>query len=187
MKLSLIFGTLAAAAVIGMSSSAHAAEPAAQDDEVSEGGSYASATLGCDAGAAGVALMSFAMRNGMPALAGAGVYVFCAPIVHAAHERYGTAFASFGVRLGMPVVAGFTGGMIGVGMSEKNCHGELCGLAAFATGVGVGGVIGMVGASILDAAVFAHEPEKPRASRVSVSPNIDPISRTGGIQIGGAF
>jgi hypothetical protein len=182
MKLSLIFGAAAALAVTAASGSALAAE----DEEVSEGGSYASATLGCDAGAAGIAVMSFAVRNGTPALAGAGVYALCAPIVHAVHERYGIAFASLGARLGMPAAGAFTGALVGVEMS-RGCHGELCGLGAAFTGGLVGGTIGMIGASIIDAAVLAREPEKPRASRVSVSPSIDPIARSGGIQIGGAF
>lgn len=90
----------------------------------------------------------------MPAAGiGAGGYLLGAPIVHAAHDRWGIAAASLGLRVALPIAGAYAG------VALENCprnaqSDDMCGLGGAILGLGVG----MLTAIVIDAAVFSYEP-----------------------------
>lgn len=84
---------------------------------------------------------------------GVGGYLLGAPIIHAAHDRWGIAAASLGLRVGLPIV----GAMAGVKLENCPKAGQydegMCGLGGALLGMGVG----MLTAIIIDAAVLSYE------------------------------
>ena len=127
-----------------------------------------------------------------------GGYLLGAPVVHLAHGRPGMAAASLGLRVVMPLA----GALVGAGL--ERCRGDLCGLG----GALVGGALGVISATVIDAAALTHETvadeDEPRDARttstgrsathapapksVAVTPAIGP--RSGGgfdVGVGGTF
>jgi hypothetical protein len=109
-------------------------------------------------------------------------YVLGAPVVHAAHDRWGRALGSTALRLGMPLL----GGMIGASIHPGDNHDDWSGL--------IGGImVGMVVAMVADTAVLsagASEPPREPNTRVARS-SWGPMVHAGRNQvsagIGGAF
>lgn len=93
--------------------------------------------------------------GGAIALGMVSSYLLASPIIHLAHGRPGIAAASLGLRTGMPM----TGALLGAALSG-DCRGSFCGLE----GAAIGFVLGVLGASALDAAVLAREPRETRES-----------------------
>jgi hypothetical protein len=96
----------------------------------------------------------------------AASYVFGAPIVHAAHQNWGTAAASLGLRVGLPL----TGILIGSAADRcgANNDSELCG----AVGPGFGALLGISAAIAIDAAALAYE----QAPLVSAATTLQPLA-----------
>jgi hypothetical protein len=80
-----------------------------------------------------------------------GSYLLAAPIIHLAHGRPGIAAASLGLRAGLPM----GGALLGAALAG-DCRGELCG----AGGAVIGFVVGILGATTLDAVVLSREPRE---------------------------
>jgi hypothetical protein len=72
-------------------------------------------------------------------------YTLGPPIVHLAHGKVGTAFGSLGLRVGMPLVGAFVGQFFGHTGEWGN------------TGAYVGGLVGAIGAQVIDATVLTFE------------------------------
>jgi hypothetical protein len=79
--------------------------------------------------------------------------------VHFAHQQVGKGFLDMGLRLGLPIVAGLLGGAIGYATaapsSEQNWFSKLDGEVS---GAALGGLLGVISASTIDAAFLAREP-----------------------------
>jgi hypothetical protein len=76
-------------------------------------------------------------------------------IVHFVHRNPGRGFASFGVRLGMPLTGAFLGASFSSNCDSYRCEDD---------GAAAGALLGMVGAIAIDAAVFAYDDRRSRAS-----------------------
>ncbi len=101
---------------------------------------YGSQTLGCDA--LSVLVFSAALGGGTPlAVAGVSGFVLGAPIVHMVHENAWVAGVSLAMRLGFPVLGAWIGTKLDRGIG----------------GSALGGVIGIVAASAVDAKFLAYE------------------------------
>lgn len=115
-------------------------------------------------------LLAFAAPEAM-----LGGYLLGAPIVHAAHERWGAAVLSLGLRVGLPL-AGAALGSAGANCPHKEYDSSWCGFAE----VLFGASLGIVAAIAIDAAALSYEtvpvrgvPAKPRAPQLSLTPWID--------------
>ncbi len=115
---------------------------------------------------------------------GLGVYVFGAPVVHAAHGHPGKALGSFGLRLGAPFVGAF------IGSSGADCSGpdreDFCGLGEALEGA----LIGASFAIAVDAIVIANEDveKKPPTERgVQLSPSVSVTRDRRMLLLGGSF
>lgn len=113
-------------------------------------------------------------------LGGVGVagYFLAAPVVHAAHGRWGIAAADVGVRVALPL----TGCYVGAALSDD--RGEFAGLGECI----LGGALGITGAIALDAALFAREdvevaPKKKERGHLAWTPTLAP-RKEGGVSIG---
>lgn len=118
-------------------------------------------------------------------------YLVAPAVIHIAHGRAGIAAASLGLRLGRPL-AGFLLGAVLVGKSAGDE-----GLSTF-VGAGVGAAIGVLSASIVDAAALSWENPAPdsdegaREDARRVAPKARPIAftpvagprREGGFDVG---
>ncbi len=133
--------------------------PATEPAPVEQPGtkSYWYQTLGADSVAL-VFMVAAVSNNGEPTLTlGLGTYLLGAPIIHAAHGRPGRALASVTMRVGLP----FVGAMIGAALEPKpNCGPNVdyyeCGDDEGPSGeVILGALLGVVGASVIDATVMA--------------------------------
>jgi hypothetical protein len=137
-------------------------------------------------------------------VAGLSGFGLGAPIIHAAHGRWLIAGADLGMRVGSVLIAGIVGAEIGTaaGPSSAQC-GATAGTAPFATGGcplqqlsttlegwTIGAFVGGGIASVIDAALFAHDPvpakEAPRPS-FSWSPSIAPLRSGASAGVAGTF
>jgi hypothetical protein len=134
---------------------------------------YGYETLATDGAALALAVPALASSaSGIQSVFGVGsvmTYGLGAPIVHAAHGQTGKALADLGIRVGMPLVLGFFGEAIGSGSYQQSgCRASdpgFCGLGnalgqvgAAAEGAVIGGLLGIGGAVVIDAALLAREP-----------------------------
>lgn len=100
-------------------------------------------------------------------LLGLGTYALGAPIVHGAHDRWGAATGSFFLRILVVPVAGLAGGAVGAKACPSGSEGEDTGIGiargvgCFVRGAAVGGLLGMVAVSAVDATLLANEPTAP--------------------------
>jgi hypothetical protein len=85
-----------------------------------------------------------------------GGYLLGGPVVHLVHDNPGRALGSFALRGGLPIVLG------AVGVQLEDCEdGEFfCGVG----GAVIGGLLGIVGAIVIDASVLARDEVPVEAS-----------------------
>jgi hypothetical protein len=111
-------------------------------------------------------------------------YAIPSPVIHIVHGRSMTAVGALLLRAAVPVAAGAIGYEVDYATSSP-CRGiELCWRGV--EGALLGGVVGYVGALVIDAGVLARE-ETPRAGHVRLQPmvNVTKAGASGGI--GGVF
>jgi hypothetical protein len=146
---------------------------------------YGWQTLLADGTSASVVAAGGAGNSTAVVLAGAASYVLAAPIVHGAHGKGWQAVLSLGLRVGLPV-AGFQ-----IGAASASCpNGEFfCGLEEGA----IGGLVGVLGASVIDAALLAYEevpvtvPPPARAAAFRWTPTIALDQKRVGVGLQGTF
>lgn len=105
--------------------------------------------------------------------AAVGAYGLGAPVVHATHGRFAYAGGSLAMRLGGPLAGGLVGLVTGVFLPIPT---ESIG-QRLVVGMYGGAALGAVGASVIDAAVFAREsPSRPAkaAHAAPVAPHVVP-------------
>jgi hypothetical protein len=93
-------------------------------------------------------------ENSEAMIAGVGLYVLGAPLVHTYHEEYARAGISVGLRAGLPVLGGLLGGKVFCSERSKRreflqCFGEFF----------IGAAVGVVAAQVTDAALLAYTDE----------------------------
>jgi hypothetical protein len=124
---------------------------------------------------------AFAAGLGLSYATGSGEFLLLSllggPVVHAAHQQFDSTAASLGLHVFMPIAGAF------VGYHVESCsQGEwFCGLS----GLLVGGLIGVAGATVLDCTWLAsstHLEQSRRVSRVPI-PTLA-LSPRGGLLIG---
>lgn len=94
-----------------------------------------------------------------------GTWLFGGPIAHWGHGKIGTGFGSLFMRGGMPIVSGFLGCAVNGSDSGYDC------IAGFVLGT----MVGIVGASIIDAAALAYtDGAPPKKSALRVVPLASP-------------
>ena len=136
---------------------------------------YGYQTLISDAATVAVtyALAKSITRTTVPSIAvGATGYVVAPVTIHLVHGEPVRALASGGLRVGAPLVGGIVGGLI---TSKESDHGLLSGLV----GVWIGAAIGLVSASVIDAAAIAYETKEDAPPPATAQPLE--------ISIGGSF
>jgi hypothetical protein len=110
---------------------------------------------------------------------GLGGFVFGPPIVHAVHGRIVQAIGSVGVRVAVVLVVWF---IAVLAVSEAFTEDGGDGFAALA----IATLVGVVGASALDAAVFGFERVRVDGQAL-VRPWYDARSGSAGLRVGGTF
>jgi hypothetical protein len=148
---------------------------------------YGWQTILADASAITLAVSSGLMEEnqGAPVAAGLGVYLLGAPLIHAMNGQLGKGAGSFGLRLGAPIAGAVGGIALGVATcppddglnSAPYCQ---IGLAA------LGGLAGIVTASVVDAAVLAKKEVRP-ARAVSIAPSVVPTRQGTTFGLAGTF
>jgi hypothetical protein len=127
----------------------------------------------------------FAVGGGL-ALIGAAGYVLAPLGIHASHYRNGAALGSAGLRVFLPLLSAGIGSRVGCGSDKPGlfCDGN--------TGAGVGFIVGVLGASALDAGLLAWDnagPTPPADARASfgVAPLLSADRKQAGLRVFGAF
>ena len=111
---------------------------------------YGWKTLAADGGAYVMVVGGGVGDNDTAMAAGAAIYLLLPPTIHAYHEEYARAGLSLGLRAGLP----FAGLWIGAKLCNPRRHeGEF--LACLGEAI-VGGLVGVVTAQAIDAAVLAY-------------------------------
>jgi len=116
---------------------------------------------------------------------GLGTYVFSAPIIHGAHDKGWQGVASLGLRVTLPLVGGVAGG------AAADCGaggGMFCGLGETV----IGGMVGMIGAAIIDSAALAYDrvpaaPAGDRAGKPTWTPTVAVDQKRIGVGVQGTF
>jgi hypothetical protein len=118
---------------------------------------YGWQTLACD----GLALLtmspSLVVDSTAPAAIGYVTFLLAAPVVHAAHGRWGRAFGSAGIRLGLPLVLAVVGHALVAEKDNKTIFGKGPRFEESRRAELIGVFIGFAIASALDASLFAYE------------------------------
>jgi hypothetical protein len=118
-------------------------------------------------------------------VAGLGVagYFLAAPVVHFAHRNVWQGFASLGLRVGGPLVGAAIGNAVADCGESSGEH--WCGIVPITVGV----FAGILGAMIVDAAVFAREdvPRPRTTAGFSWSPGLRLDRHGAGLAVGGQF
>lgn len=112
---------------------------------------------------------------------GIGTYLLGAPLIHVSKGRPGRALGSLAMRVGLP----FVGALIGSALEPTyKCYDEYddCGPDGVSGEVVLGAVLGVVGASLIDATVLA----KGDAPKAKAQPTWTPTARAthGGVALG---
>ena len=128
--------------------------PSPEPESTRPSASYGGQIVLADLGALLVGgILSAASNSGVPLVA---TWTITSPCVHLAHNHPGAAGASALLHLGLPVLGVVVGAAIPC--SNKGNDSEVpCGFA----NVLLGGTLGVVGATVIDAAVLARFPEPP--------------------------
>jgi hypothetical protein len=103
-----------------------------------------------------VATVGGVATGGVLTAVGAGTFILVPPIIHWARGNVAKGFGSLGLRVGMPAGGTLIGGIVGV-VASGNCSGDFCAFAGLALGGLIGGGLGIIGASVVDSAVLAHD------------------------------
>lgn len=146
---------------------------------------YGWQTLSADAGSATLMGVSFAASEAARSSTGPaallvgslGAYALGAPLVHLLNGEAGRAAASLGLRVGVPTLS-----FLAIA-AAADCHNPWCKLDSAA----IGGLVGMLAVSAVDAAVIAHRFQRAtpatQARGFSLAPHIDPNSGTYGVSL----
>jgi hypothetical protein len=107
-------------------------------------------------------------RNGWGDLA-AVLYLGGGPVVHLSHENFGYGAGSLGLRVGLPLGGALLGAILGAatGGSNPDCS-WFCPSPSL-IGAGVGILVGMLAASVVDIAVLAYDVQ-PAGSHAASAP-----------------
>lgn len=171
----------------GLTSAAHAAppgltpptpEPVPQAEPLPADytASYRGQTLGADAAAVGLVLLAAAGVGGQSHQSNttsllelaAATYVLGGPMIHLLHDRPGRAAASLALRVAAPLVFAMVGAAIG--RSDPGCTGGYCDVGpGESDGAALGGLLGVITASVIDAAVFARADPLPASSHLTAT------------------
>lgn len=133
---------------------------------------YGWETLTTDGASVALVSMAVATDNGGAqapfAYGGLAGFSLGAPIVHAAHGRWGLAAGDLGMRVGSVLLGGLIGAGIGAAAAPA-CSGFACigNLTYDTDGMLVGASIGAVTASVIDASVLSYEKAPPGDSSTS--------------------
>jgi hypothetical protein len=153
-------------------------EPASEPPSVST--SYGGQIVLADLGAILVgSIATGTSGSGAPILL---MWSFASPVVHAVHGHPGRAAGSVLLHVGLPIL----GGALGVALESCGGGGEydLCGLE----GLLAGGLLGMVAATTIDAAVLAQSSDLPPGrlahARGPASAPILSVGRNGNVAMG---
>ena len=124
---------------------------------------YGEQVIISDVTSAGVTSIGIGANKDGVMLLGAAMYVVGAPAIHAAHGDFGRAGISLGMRVGLPVLGAVAG-------SAAGCHSKRMFDCLIPTGMLLGGMIGILGASVLDAALLSttHEDVAERKIMFSI-------------------
>lgn len=122
-------------------------------------------------------------KDAAPGLVAGGVWLSAGPLIHVAHGRGRAALASGLFRLSLPTGCMFIGGLLGMG----NGFGW-----GAVIGGGAGMALGVVAATVVDAAFLSNEPKRSSASRtpppsVRWQPTLGLESRGAQLGVAGAF
>ena len=137
---------------------------------------YRAQTLGADAAAVGLVLLAAATdgsgrhSNTTSVLElAAATYVIGGPLIHLLHDRPGRAAGSLALRVGAPFVLALLGGYLAT--AGQNCSGyDACDSdSANIAGAMLGGLVGAITASVIDAAVFAKGDPSPLAPHLTAT------------------
>jgi hypothetical protein len=147
-----------------------------------------------DAAVTGLYALAIRTDDGAPAAIASLGYLMGAPLVHAAHGQGGRGGASLVLRIAIPLTGILSGIAIGKWTDQPSSNDEI---APLVDGI-LGGLVGMVTASIIDATVLAYEPARrevwspPAPAGVRLFPSLG-VARAGGrgvapvVQVGGLF
>ena len=112
------------------------------------------------------------------------VFALGGPIVHLAHRHYGRAGISLGLRLALPAI----GAAVGVDLAGHQCDANPdCWGFEVISGGAVGGLIGMVAASILDMAALSWDSRERVPPRSAVEPYATAGRGSFGLGVRGGF
>lgn len=105
-----------------------------------------------------------------------GGYLLGGPIIHLAHNNPGAAAGSIMIRAAMPVAGAFLG-------CDAHGPGDYDGFGCL-PGAVLGGLIGMIGATTIDAAAFSYADVKPKPKSFEVLPTagVNATGATFGLQ-----
>jgi hypothetical protein len=154
-------------------------DPQKADQPQTESRWYGYQTLATDGAALAFGLLSAktdgATPRGIFGTLALGSYLAGGPIVHLGNGHPGKALGSFGLRTAVPVTAALLGGALGAAASTND--GFLGNLPGTIEGMALGLMVGVVTASVVDAAVLAretvpHEPPPPPAATISPTINV---------------
>ena len=155
---------------------------------------YGWASLLVDAAALGIFIGGWAADDGKIVGAGYLGYIFGSPVVHFAHGNVGKGFGAFGMRVGIPLGGFLVGGLFGYGFGGgADGDGKFKNLGSSSNGpvVGatIGGAIGVIAASAIDAGLMAYTKPRPRetASTVTLVPKLDLRPGHTAVGVGGTF
>ena len=132
-----------------------------------------------DAASLGLIVLAGATDSSALYWVGLGGFVFGAPIVHGVHGRIVQALGSVGVRIAVVLVVWF---IAVLAVTDAFVDGGGDGFTALA----IATLIGVVGASALDAAVFGFERVRV-GGQALVRPWYDARSGSAGLRVAGAF
>lgn len=154
------------------------AQPATQEPSTSRPAWYGWQTLGVDLVTLPVVYGGLAADNAGIIVSGFSGYVAGGGVVHAIRGNWGRAAGSVGLRFALPAL-----GLIkGFGDCDWD-RDEHCNLP------NVYGTVGIAIASIIDAALLAHdgEPERPSSAGVRLAPSFGAGPRGGTLGLSGSF
>jgi hypothetical protein len=134
----------------------------------------------------GIATSPWFEVGGALLLIGTAGYVIAPIGVHGGHDRLGAGLASAGLRLSLPLLGAGIGSH--VGCPEENpgifCDGN--------TGAGIGFIVGILGASALDASLLAWDhlepaPQTDARASFGVAPLLSADRKQAGLRVFGTF
>lgn len=117
--------------------------------------------------------------------AGVGMYFLGAPVVHAANGQWGKGVGSLGLRVGAPLTGMLGGFMLGTATCPEDDGINSAPLCPLGQAL-VGGMLGLVAASVIDASVLAKKEVRPKPA-VSLAPSVVPTKQGTTFGLAGTF